>query len=131
MAKYSKRDDKMFKKLANFFTKEQEEKQEEKQEEVNATAAITVYTESNGEFFVDIQVKDESEESINHLVKILGMYSPEAFVDINFMIKNSCSPELHTRIITHFVDEVGTDYFKTNIPESINNQPCISPSDML
>lgn len=111
----------MFKKLTDVFTKKQQ------QEEVNVTAAITIYTESSGEPFVDVQVKDESEESINHLVKILSMYAPEAFFDINSMLKNSCTSKLHSKIITRFIDEVGVDYFK----ENVNDQPCISPSDML
>ena len=126
MAKHSKRDYKMFKRIVNIFTRKKQI-----QEEVNATAAITIYTESNGEPFVDVQMKDESDKSIEHLVRILSMYSPEAFVDINTMLKNSCESDLHTKIITRFVDEVGVERFVKDNSDNISNQPCISPSDML
>ena len=76
-------------------------------------------------------MKDESDKSIEHLVRILSMYSPEAFVDINTMLKNSCESDLHTKIITRFVDEVGVERFVKDNSDNISNQPCISPSDML
>jgi len=115
----------MFKTITKLFSKQ---KKEEK------VSAITIYTDETGEIFVDLQIKDYSDISIDHLSGLLSMYNPAAFVEVNNVIRNQCKnsgeEDLHEKIFTKFLEKVGTSFF---LPEGKKetNEPCIKPDQMI
>lgn len=118
----------MFKKIKSLFRKKEET---EELSAVDALAAITIYADLDGELFVDVQMKDEDDETIGSLVDILKFYNAASFVQINEVMKSKGDSDLHMKIISSFVEQVGVDYFSETIKQKSNSRPCISPSDML
>ena len=117
----------MFTKIKNLFSKKKEKKE-------TIVSAITLYTDDSGEIFVDLQIKDHSEESIDHLASLLTMYNSAAFVQVNDIIKYQCrqnkESDLHKRLMEIFIEKVGTSYFLDNSNER-SNKPCIKPDEMI
>ena len=120
----------MLKKLASLFQKKKV-KAENTEENTISTAAIILHVGIDGEMYLDVQMRDTEEETVEDLVELLKYFSPVGFVQINNVMKASTEQELHAKIISRFVEEVGVDYFSEAISPEVNEQPCISPSDML
>ena len=120
----------MLKKLASLFRKKKVEV-EDTEEKTISTAAIILHVGIDGEMYLDIQMRDTEEETVEDLVELLKYFSPVGFAQINNVMKDSTEPELHTQIISRFVEEVGVGYFSEIISSKVNEQPCISPSEML
>ena len=123
MAKYSKRDYKMFKKLKKLFRKKE-----------IITSGITIYMDKDGETFVDIKMLDESERSIEHLSSLLTMFNPANMIQVTSVLRHQCKinkkDQLYADIIGQVVEKIGVENF-TQDEKDIPDEPCINPSDMI
>lgn len=117
----------MLTRLKNIFKRE-------KQEDL-ITASISMYSDESGELFVDVQMKDTSDKSIEHIIAILSMYSPAAFIEVNKVLKQQCKSnnedDLYIKIVTRFVEAMGPDYWIDKTKEKNSESPMISPSEIL
>lgn len=117
----------MLTRLKNIFKRE-------KQEDL-ITASISMYSDESGELFVDVQMKDTSDKSIEHIIAILSMYSPAAFIEVNKVLKQQCKSnnedDLYIKIVTRFVEVMGPDYWIDKTKEKNSESPMISPSEIL
>tara|TARA_Y100001972_G_scaffold85664_1_gene104824 strand:- start:1780 stop:2148 length:369 start_codon:yes stop_codon:yes gene_type:complete len=122
LAKYSKRDDKMFKKLKSLFSKKSEVK-----------AGITVYVEDDGQVYVDVRIVDDSDETVECLASLICMYSPSAFFQVTSVIKTQLESagkqELYVKIIEKAAGMITFD--QEDINAQYSEEPCINPSDMI
>ncbi len=112
----------MFKKLKKLFRKEQE-----------IVSAITLYTDDSGETFVDVRMKDESQESIDHLASLMTMFDASNFFQVSAVLKDQCetnNKELYGKVIESVITQVGTDKFTSDFVQSSDNL-CVNPSDMI
>tara|TARA_Y100000592_G_scaffold43387_1_gene68959 strand:- start:4233 stop:4574 length:342 start_codon:yes stop_codon:yes gene_type:complete len=113
----------MFKKLKKLFRKEQE-----------IVSAITLYTDNSGETFVDVRMKDDSDESIDHLSSILLMFDASSFFQVSSVLKQQCknnnNDELYVKVIQSIVAKAGPEKLLTDYKHEDDNL-CINPSDMI
>ena len=123
MAEYSKRDYKMFKRIKKLFRKEEE-----------FVSAITLYTDESGETFVDLRIKDESQQSIEHLSSILLMFDPSSFFQVSAVLRQQCknnnNDELYMKVIESVVSKAGPDKLLVDYKHE-DDDLCINPSDMI
>lgn len=123
MAEYSKRDYKMFKRIKKLFRKEEE-----------VVSAITLYTDESGETFVDLRIKDESQQSIEHLSSILLMFDPSSFFQVSAVLRQQCknnnNDELYMKVIESVVSKAGPDKLLVDYKHE-DDDLCINPSDMI
>ena len=112
----------MFRRIKSLFKKEK-----------LLVSAITLYTEESGETFVDIKMKDDSDESIEHISSILLMFDPSSFFQVSSVLKQQCknnnNDELYLKIIESVVTKAGPSAL-ISVEKSSNNL-CVNPSDML
>lgn len=117
----------MFKRIKNFFSKK-------KEKELDLISAITIYTDSTLNIYIDAQMLDDSEESIEHISSILIMFNAANFFKVSSVIREQCkrnnNDELYARIIEKVVGKMGTENFLKDYKES-SSEPCINPSDMI
>lgn len=115
----------MFKRIKKFFSKK---------EELEVVSAITLYTDDSGETFVDVNMKDDSDESIEHLSSILLMFDPSSFFQVSSVLKQQCknnnNDELYARVIESIVNKAGPEVLLTDYKEG-SDDLCINPSDMI
>lgn len=113
----------MFKKLKNLFKKDKP-----------LVSAITLYTEESGETFVDVRMKDESQESIDHLASLMIMFDESSFFQVSAVLKDQCgtndNQELYGKVIESVITQVGTDKFAADFIKS-SDHLCVNPSDMI
>jgi hypothetical protein len=113
----------MFKKLKNLFKKEKP-----------LVSSITLYTEDSGETFVDVRIKDESQDSIDQLALLMSMFDASSFFQVSSVLKKQCmssqNKELYGKVIESVISQSGTDKFIDN-KEPYLDDLCINPSDML
>ncbi len=117
----------MFKKLKNILKREKQEDP--------ITSSITMYSDESGELFVDVKMKDTSDQAIEHMIAILSMYSPAAFMEVNKVLKQQCKSnsedDLYVKIVSRFVETMGPEYFIDTIDQKTPDAPMISPSEIL
>ena len=114
----------MFKRIKKFFSKK---------EEVEVVSAITLYTDDSGETFVDVKMKDDSDESIEHLSSILLMFDQQllsSFFCFKTAVQNNNNDELYARVIESIVNKAGPEVLLTDYKEG-SDDLCINPSDMI
>ena len=115
----------MFKKIKNLFNRKKE---------VEVVSAITLYTDDSGETFVDVRMRDDSEESIEHISSILLMFDPSSFFQVSSVLKEQCknngNNELYVKIIESIVVKAGPEILLVDHKEG-SDDLCINPSDML
>jgi hypothetical protein len=119
-------------KFLNIFKK----KQEQPQNETPVVASITYSIDNTGEMFVDVNMEDFNDQSINGLSTIISMISTVKCTLITLeMIKNAFAEEgkfeEYLDLITQVTlkNEVAAVSDKNN--ESNKEEPYIKPSDML
>jgi predicted RND superfamily exporter protein len=115
----------MFKKLKNLFSKKKKS---------DIISSITIYTDATLNIYIDAQMIDESEESIEHISSILTMFDASSFFKVSNVIREQCkksnNDELYAKIIENVVGKIGTANFLKDYKES-SVKPCINPSEMI
>lgn len=113
----------MFKRIKKLFRKEEE-----------FVSAITLYTDESGETFVDLRIKDESQQSIEHLSSILLMFDPSSFFQVSAVLRQQCknnnNDELYMKVIESVVSKAGPDKLLVDYKHE-DDDLCINPSDMI
>ena len=115
-------------------TKEIQEKVEV-EENIDILASITYYIPKDGNPMIDIALGTYDNESIDSLCKLLDVLSKDAcYLETLEMIKNGLikegQEEALLKIFTHVSQQAGKKILKVQ-QESVQDQPCIRPSDML
>ena len=115
-------------------TKEIQEKVEV-EENIDILASITYYIPKNGNPMIDIALGKYDNDSIDGLCKLLDVLSKDAcYLETLEMIKNGLikegQEEALLKIFTHVSQQAGKKILKVQ-QESVQDQPCIRPSDML
>jgi len=113
----------MFKRIKNFFSKRSKN---------DSKSGISIHSNGSEEIYIDIMISDECEESIHQFSKILSMFNPTAFIEINNILKYQCKTnqeqELYLKIIEHFIQESDESFLMSGKKSS---EPCIEPDQML
>jgi hypothetical protein len=109
--------------------------QEEQKSNIDIIASITYYVPANGNPMIDIALGDYENNSIEALCKLLDVLSKDAcYLETLEMIKNGLikenKEEALLKVFTHVSKQAGKKILKVQ-QESIQDQPCIRPSDML
>jgi hypothetical protein len=118
------------------FFKKQPEKFEEEEDNDDILASVTYYIKSDKPNpIINIDLKDYDDETINGLCKILDVLSTDAsYIETINMIKSALiadnQEELLLRIFTH-IGQQAKHKIITAHKESVKDEPCIKPSDML
>lgn len=111
-----------------------EEEEEEEKEEDKVVSAITVYTDGNFDVFVDVNMRDYSDVTIDHLSSLMTMFNSENFFQVSSILKEQCSStnndELYVKIIEKTVSKIGTEDFLEDYHKK-SDKICVNPSDML
>ena len=117
------------------FGKHNKEIKEEVEENIDILASITYYIPKNGNPMIDIALGKYDNDSIDGLCKLLDVLSKDAcYLETLEMIKNGLikegQEEALLKIFTHVSQQAGKKILKVQ-QESVQDQPCIRPSDML
>ncbi|NDD84725.1 hypothetical protein EBZ38_10720 [bacterium] len=128
--------------MFDFLFKKTIDKKEDKEisqnEDINNVLASITYhiiDDENKTPMIDIGLSDYDSKSLDALCKILDILSDESsYLETLEMIKNGFIKERHEeallKIFTH-ISEQASKKLIFNKKESIKDQPCIKPSDML
>ncbi|NBO99252.1 MAG: hypothetical protein EBU90_03875 [Proteobacteria bacterium] len=108
---------------------------EEPKNNIDILASITYYVASSGTPMIDISLGDYETNSIEALCKLLDILSKDAcYLETLEMIKSGLvkehKEEALLKVFTHVSQQAGKKILKVQ-QESIQDQPCIRPSDML
>ncbi len=123
-------------KFLNMFNKKKEEKPQEVYEEPPVTASITYSVDNTGEMFVDVNMEDFNDQSINGLSTIISMLSTIKCTLITLeMIKNAFAEEEkfeeYIELITQVTLKNEAVATSDKSDEDSKEEPYIKPSDML
>ncbi len=123
-------------KFLNMFNKKKEEKPQELYEEPPVTASITYSVDNTGEMFVDVNMEDFNDQSINGLSTIISMLSTIKCTLITLeMIKNAFAEEEkfeeYIELITQVTLKNEAVATSDKSDEDSKEEPYIKPSDML
>lgn len=130
---------KIFNTLASiFFSKEKEQKPVEERVEEAPIAALTYSINAEGEIFVDVNIEDFSNDTIDNLAFIVSTVSTLKCQLVTMeMIKGSFFQEGRSEEFSRLMQktleltqEATEDYKKLRNGTDIE-EPCIKPSDML
>ena len=110
-------------------------KTDTQQKQHNIVASITYYIQEHGNPMIDISLDDYSDSSIDSLCKLLDILSKDAcYLETLEMVKNglisSHQEDALIKVFTHVSKQAGKKILKVQ-QESVQDQPCIRPSDML
>ena len=122
MAKYSERDDKMFKKLKSLLKKEKEN---------DVLSGLITYIEEDGQMYVDIRMSDYSEESLESLASLISMYNPSSMLEVLSIIKLQLEKEGKLEIYNKLVEILTGVISLIESELETEEQPCINPSDVI
>jgi hypothetical protein len=105
------------------------------QHENSILASITYYVPTGGNPMIDISLGDYNDDAIEALCKLLDILSKDAcYLETLEMVKNGLvsdhKEDALIKIFTHVSKQAGKKILKVQ-QESIQDQPCIRPSDML
>lgn len=101
----------------------------------NILASITYYIPDNADATIDISLGDYDDKSVNALCSLLDILSKDAcYLETLEMVKNGLikdkQEDILIKIFTHISEQAGKKIHRVQ-KESIQDQPCIKPSDML
>jgi hypothetical protein len=114
----------MFKKLKGYFSN--------KNEESNILAGITVYSQKEGGIYFDLVMEDESDECVKSVAKMLAMYNLESFLEVCGVLKKQLEDSEKEDLYVEIIEEVsGILSLAYPAEENSQEEPCISPSDMI
>lgn len=120
----------------NFFGKNKKENEVDNNKKNNILASITYYiAENDDSTMINIELGDYDDKSSMALCKILDILSEDiSYIETINMIKSSLSQDgqedLLIKIFSH-LSKSGINKLVKSQKESIKNEPCIKPSDML
>jgi hypothetical protein len=112
-----------------------EEPQEQKIDNVLASITYHILDDEHGTPMIDIGLNDYDSKSIQALCKILDILSQDAsYLETIEMVKNGFiregQEEALIKIFTHISEQAGKKIIRSS-KESMKDEPCIKPSDML
>ena len=122
--------------MFNFFKKEKPdaEPKEEKTQEKNTdiVAAVTYYMTSEGQAFVDVEMREFDDASTIMMAALLsgintGLYSHDTLE----MLRNGLLEEDRTDLYLLLVTKLASVYIDANKNEGDEDEPLISPSEVL
>lgn len=121
--------------MFNFFKpKTINSQQEPHKDDTMAIISYAIKRDSN-KAFVDIELRDYDDESINALCSLLNILGNDLFyIDTVDVIKESFLREKREDILIHILTKVNENIkFKllNAHTEKIKDEPCVKPSDML
>lgn len=107
----------------------------ESNKQPNILASITYYIADNLDPTIDISLGDYNDKSVNALCSLLDILSKDAcYLETLEMVKNGLikdqKEEILIKIFTHISEQAGKKIHRVQ-KESLQDQPCIKPSDML
>lgn len=120
----------------NLFKKSEAVKETPEKDDDNILAAITYCISRDSESpLINIEMKDYNEESCVAICDLLDVLSEESsYVETINMLKNGLSQDgqqaLLVKIFT-FIGQKAKDKILNAHRESVKDEPCIKPSDML
>lgn len=105
--------------------------------EKDVVSAITIYTDSKEDVFVDIKMFTDknldANVAIDHLVSIMLMFDIPSVKKILAVLEQQCeeneAPELYEEILDRVLEK-STKRLK-QVQDSEQDKPCISPSEMM
>jgi hypothetical protein len=113
------------------------EEPQEQEIDSNILASITyhILDDGHGTPMIDIGLSDYDSKSINALCKILDILSQDScYLETIEMVKNGFiregQEEALIKIFTHISEQAGKKIIRSS-KESMKDEPCIKPSDML
>ena len=120
------------------FKKDKQEPIEPQQEEANNILASITYhilDDENETPMIDIALSDYDSKSLNALCKILDILSQDSsYLETLEMVKNGLikegQEEALIKVFTHISEQAGKKIMRSS-KESMKDEPCIKPSDML
>ena len=116
----------MFKKLKSYFSNKDKDK------ESNLLAGITVYSEKGGEIYFDLAMTDDSEECVISVAKMLAKYNLDSFLEVYGVLKKQLEDAEKEDLYVEIIEEVsGILSVSYSTEESLSDDPCINPSDMI
>ena len=114
----------MLRKLKSFFRKKEN------------ISGIHIYNKGDGKTYVDVNMSDETDESIDSLAKILSMFNPQSFFEVSLIIKMQLEQRNKEELYTSIIEKSSgyISFTQQDIDEQYEEyeeDPCINPSDML
>ena len=113
------------------------EEPQEQEIDSNVLASITyhILDDEHSTPMIDIGLSDYDSKSINALCKILDILSQDSsYLETIEMVKNGLiregQEEALIKIFTHISEQAGKKIIRSS-KESMKDEPCIKPSDML
>ena len=127
MAKYRKEDNSMFTQLKKLFNNKDKD----------VVSAITIYTDSQEDVFVDIKMfSDKNQDAnvaIDHLVSIMLMFDLSSVKKVLAVLQQQCEtnevPELYEEILERVLAK--SQQRLKQVEDLEQDKPCISPSEMM
>ena len=122
--------------MFDFFKKQkpdiQPKKEEIKDDTPDVVAAVTYYMTSEGQAFVDVEMKEFDDASTIMMAALLsgintGLYSHDTLE----MLRNGLLEEDRTDLYLLLVTKLASVYIEANKNEGDEDEPLISPSEVL
>ena len=122
--------------MFDFFKKQkpdvQPKKEEIKDDTPDVVAAVTYYMTSEGQAFVDVEMKEFDEAGTIMMAALLsgintGLYSHDTLE----MLRNGLLEEDRTDLYLLLVTKLASVYIEANKNEGDEDEPLISPSEVL
>lgn len=111
------------------------EPQQEEQNNILASITYHILDDENSTPMIDIALSDYDKKSLDALCKILDILSQDSsYLETLEMVKNGLikegQEEALIKVFTHISEQAGKKIMRSN-KESMKDEPCIKPSDML
>ena len=122
--------------MVDFFKKQkpdiQPKKEEIKDDTPDVVAAVTYYMTSEGQAFVDVEMKEFDDAATIMMAALLsgintGLYSHDTLE----MLRNGLLEEDRTDLYLLLVTKLASVYIEANKNEGDEDEPLISPSEVL
>lgn len=122
--------------MFNFFKKQkpdvQPEKEEDKADTPDIVAAVTYYMTSEGQAFVDVEMKEFNDASTITMAALLsgintGLYSHDTLE----MLRNGLLEEDRTDLYLLLITKLASVFADSTKDEGDEDEPLISPSEVL